>query len=117
MIPVVWMTAACAGIAILAIVAGAPVPEVLWGMAGPLGAAIVTWVLVSRSFLRAPERLPNLMTMAFAVKVLFFGGYVLAMLRVLSLTLAPFALSFSVFFVGVYVLEALFLQRLFYGTR
>jgi hypothetical protein len=39
------------------------------------------------------------------------------MLRGLALEAMPFAYSFAAFFIGVYVMEALFLQRLLAGTR
>jgi hypothetical protein len=111
------MTALSAGSAVMAIVAGAPSAEVLWGMGGPLAAANLTWVLVERTFQRAPDQVMNLMLKAFAGKVLFFGAYVVTMLRGLELTAMPFAFSFAAFFIGVYVMEALFFQRLFVGAR
>jgi len=49
--------------------------------------------------------------------MLFFAAYVVAMLGGLALAARPFAVSFTGFFIGVYALEALFLQRLFVGTR
>ena len=115
--PLVWMSSASAVLAGVAIDAGAPAPEVLWGMAGPLGAAMTTWVLVLRTLRTAPDRLTNVMLKAFAGKTVFFGAYVVAMLRGLMLAATPFAVSFTTFFIGVYVIEALCLQRLVIGTR
>jgi hypothetical protein len=115
--PVLWMTGVSAAFAAAAIGGGAPAPEVIGGMAGPVTAANMTWVLVTRTFRRAPERLAGLMTMAFAVKMVFFAVYVVAMLRGLNLSGTAFALSFAGFFIGVYAMEALFLQRLFFPQR
>lgn len=115
--PLAWMLAVSVCSAGVAIFFGAPAPEVLWGMAGPLGAASVTWVLVQRTFQAAPEQVTRVMLKAFAGKMLFFGAFVVAMLRGLALSATPFVVSFAAFFIGVYALEALFLQRLFVGTR
>jgi hypothetical protein len=115
--PLLWMTGVSLALAAAAIASGAPAPEVIGGMAGPVAAANMTWVLVTRTFHRAPERLAGRMTMAFAAKMVFFAVYVVAMLRGLALAGTPFALSFAGFFIGVYAMEALFLQRLFSATR
>jgi hypothetical protein len=115
--PLVWMVTACIGSAAVAIGTGAPAAEVLWGMAGPLGAASVTWVLVQRTFRASPEQVTGVMMKAFAGKMLFFAVYVVAMLGGLALAARPFAVSFAGFFIGVYTIEALFLQRLFARTR
>jgi hypothetical protein len=111
--PVVWMSAASSAAAIAAIASGAPAPEVVWGLAGPLAAASVTWVLARRAYERDPAQLTRVMTKAFAAKLLFFGVYVAVMIIGLGLSATPFALSFAFFFIGVHVVEALFLQRLF----
>jgi hypothetical protein len=91
----------------------APVnPEVLFGMTGPLVASLVTWALVERVHRTAPERVMNLLMQAFVAKVLFFGLYIAVMLRVVGVRVAPFALSFTAFFIGLYAMQALFLRRL-----
>ena len=111
--PVIWMSGVASAVAAAAIAGGAPAPEVLWGVAGPLGAANATWLLARRAYERDPAQLTNVMTKAFAAKLLFFGVYVAVMVMVVELSTRPFALSFALFFIGVHGLEALFLQRLF----
>lgn len=114
--PLVWMLGAGIGSTIVAVLAGAPPPEVVWGVAGPLVSACVTWLLVTRTLRRAPDALTGVMMKAFAGKMLFFGAYVVAVLRGLALDVTPFAVAFTACFIAVYVMEALFLQRLFVGT-
>jgi hypothetical protein len=93
--------------------AQAPVnPEVLFGMLGPLVASLVTWALVERVHVTAPERVMNVLMQAFLAKVLFFGAYIAVMLRVVGVRSMPFAISFTGFFIGLYVMQALFLRRL-----
>ena len=57
------------------------------------------------------------MLAGFAGKMVFFGAYVAMMLRGFGLAAMPFATSFTVFFIGIYAMEALFLQRLLVRAR
>ncbi len=90
--------------------------ELFFGMLGPLLAAIVTWVLVEWTYRRNARALTGLMIAAFGCKLVFFGAYVAVMLRVVHLRPAPFAVSFSSYFIALHLVEALFLQRLFAGA-
>jgi hypothetical protein len=53
------------------------------------------------------------MVQGLAVKAVFFGAYVVAMLRVLRVRPVPFVVSFTGYFIALHVTEALFLRRLF----
>jgi hypothetical protein len=86
--------------------------EVLFGMLGPLAMASGSWVLVERTYARNPQTLTSLMIAAFAFKVVFFGAYVVVMLELLLLRPLPFGASFVSYFVGLYLIEALYLRRL-----
>jgi hypothetical protein len=90
--------------------------ELLLGMMAPLAGAVATWVLVTRTYVRRPERLTPLMVAAFAGKLVFFGAYVTVMLGVLSLRPLPFVISFTAYFIALHLFEALCLQRLFGGA-
>jgi uncharacterized membrane protein YdfJ with MMPL/SSD domain len=87
--------------------------EVLLGMIGPLAGAIGTWVLVERTYTSHPDQLMPRMIAAFAAKIVFFGAYVTLMLTVLSLRPSPFVISFTVYFIALYAIEARWMQRLF----
>ncbi len=89
--------------------------ELFFGMLGPLLVACATWVMAERTYTRDPRALTALMVAAFAFKLVFFGGYVAVMLRMLQLRLVPFAVSFSSYFIALHFVEALFLKRLFDG--
>ena len=80
--------------------------EVLLGMAAPL---------TERTYKRDPQALTGMMTAAFAVKMLFFGTYVALMLRVVGLQPLPFVVSFTGYFIALYLTEALLMRRLFAG--
>jgi hypothetical protein len=87
-------------------------PEVLFGMAGPLASAVGSWVVYERAHRTTPGRLMNVMIAALVVKMVFFGGYVAAMLRGLDLRPAPFVVSFAAYFIALHSMEAWFLRRL-----
>lgn len=87
--------------------------ETLLGMIGPLLVSVVSWELAQRTYRRCPERLTGLMVTAFAGKMVFFGAYVAVALLGLSLRPIPFVVSFTAYFIGLHVTEALCLRRLF----
>ncbi len=110
-----WWMAGASGVSWLVISAVSPGsnPEVGLGMVAPLAAAGLTWVLAQRDYAAHPERLTAVLIKALAGKMVFFGGYVIVMVRVLAVRPIPFMVSFTGFFIGLYVMEALFLRRLF----
>jgi hypothetical protein len=114
MMPLVWMTGLGLGswLVVTAALSSAN-PEAFAGMAGPLVATCVSWIAIERQQAVAPERVMGLMIIAFAAKMIFFGVYVAGMLRGLELRQTPFFVSFTVYFIALYAMEALFLKRLF----
>ena len=110
-----WMV----GTAVMTWLAVAAVPgvesdvEIFLGMLAPLTGAVVTWVLVVRTYPTNPQRLTPLMVVAFGGKIVFFVLYVTVMLAVLSLRPLPFVVSFTAYFVALHFFEAVCLQRLF----
>jgi uncharacterized membrane protein YdfJ with MMPL/SSD domain len=113
--PVAWMVAVAVGSGLGAIAVVGHISEILIGMAGPLAAAVGTWLLVERTHRREPERLTGRMAAAFGAKILFFAAYVVVALRGLALQPVPFVVSFTSYFIGLYGIEALLLWRLFTG--
>ena len=87
--------------------------EVLFGMLGPLAAVIGTWFFAEWIYRTRPEALTSLMMSAFFLKMVLFGTYVVVMLRVLQVHPVPFVASFTGYFIGLYLMEALYLRRLF----
>jgi len=115
--PVAWTGTVSLASALLAIaIAGRrSATEVLLGMLAPLAAASVSWVLTERTFRRDPQRLSGLMIYAFGAKMLFFGAYVAVMLNVVAVRPVPFVVSFTGYFIALYLTEALLMRRLFAG--
>jgi hypothetical protein len=88
-------------------------PEALYGMLGPLAAAAGSWIITKRTYTANPERLMGVLITGMAIKAVFFGVYVVIMLRVLGLRPGPFVFSFTAYFITLYAMEALFMRRLF----
>jgi len=114
-----WMAAASVGSGLAAIgIAGMRSgAEILLGMAAPLAAAGVSWVLIERTWKRDPARLTGVMLTALAAKMVFFGAYVAAMLKLAHLHAVPFVASFTTYFIALYVVEAVLMRRLFAEER
>jgi hypothetical protein len=87
-------------------------PESFFGMAGPLVAVCASWLALKRTHDTAPERVMAVMIVWFALKFVFVGAYVAVMIRLLSLRTVPFIAAFVSYFIGLYVMQALFLRRL-----
>jgi hypothetical protein len=101
-----------AGVASAAVGSGG---EVWLGMAVPLLAVIASWLVVTRTYERHPERLTSVMMTAFVAKALIFGAYCWFVLRVLHVRPVPFAVSLAAYFIALYTTQAVYLERLFAG--
>ena len=114
-----WMVGACglSSMAAMALFGIDLVPEILLGMLGPLVMMSVTWWLMERTYKRSPEQLTPMMIKAFGGKAVFFGGYVAVMLTALSLRPVPFVVSFTSYFIALYVMGAFTLRRLLAAPR
>jgi len=111
--PLVWMGGLSVGswLAVRFATGGRLDPEVLCGMLGPLVSAAGTWVAIERTQRVAPARVTSVMIAGFALKMVLFGIYVVAMLRPLALRPMPFVVSFASYFIALHVLETVFLRR------
>lgn len=115
--PVAWMAAASLSswLVVAGLAGGQTSLAVLFGMAGPLVVAGGSWVLVERAYRRSPARLTFVMASAFGGKLVFFGVYVSVVLSVLSVSVVPFVVSFTAYFLVLHLVEALWIRRLFAG--
>ena len=88
-------------------------PEVLYGMLGPLAVGSVSWIVTERTYASSPQGLTGVLVTGMAIKAVFYGVYVIVMLRVLSLRPIPFVASFTSYFIVLHLMEALFMRRMF----
>jgi hypothetical protein len=91
--------------------------EVLFGMLGPLAAVIATWLIAAWAYRQHPAKLTSVMMAAFILKMVFFAAYIAVMLRVAGFRPIPFVGSFTSYFIALYLMEALYLKRLFSDTQ
>jgi hypothetical protein len=114
-----WMVAAGIGtwLAAAAFVDRRTALEVLLGMIGPLVVVSASWALMERTYRKNPAGLTSMMTAALFGKMIVFGAYVAVMLEVLSLRPVPFVASFTSYFIGLYLMQALYLRRMLTETR
>ena len=115
MTPVAWMAGASMVSWLVAsrVMGDDANPEVLYGMLAPLLVVVVSWVVVERTYRANPERLMRVMVEGLALKALFFGAYVVGMLRLVEVRPVPFVVSFTSYFIALHVTEAVLLRRLF----
>ncbi len=86
---------------------------VIGGIIGPLLAALATWVVVVRAHRRNPAAVMNVLLAGFLAKAIFFGLYVVVMIKVLELEPVPFIVSFTAAFITLYAVQGLLFARLF----
>lgn len=97
--------------AAVAVWGGAVRLDVGLGLAGPLVAAIGTWAMIARTVPADPGRLTRRLLGAFAAKIVFFGGFVVAAIRGFGVRPVAFVVSFTVSFVVLHAVEAMLLRR------
>jgi hypothetical protein len=95
------------------IVAPADRLAIVAGMVAPLAAAALTWQIVERAHRQDPLAVMPAMLRAWAAKAAFFVAYVVLMMNGLALRPEPFVVSFTAYFVGLHVAEAVLFGRLF----
>lgn len=109
---VVWMVAGCVGSGLIAaLVIRRPV-ELFFGMLGPLAATAATWLAVERVQHRDPAKLTSLLIGAFALKLAFFGAYVVVVNHLWPMDLVVFGAAFTVYFLALYAVQAVLMRSL-----
>jgi hypothetical protein len=114
MSPSGWMIAGAVGSwpLVLAATGGTYVVATAAGLAAPLVAAVVSWQAILRTHRVNPLRVQHVILHGFLLKLLFFASYLIVMLRLVGLPPAPFVLSFTGYFLALYVAQALLIRRL-----
>ena len=82
------------------------------GMGAPLVVGLATIRLVERTVRADVTRLTARMAAAFAVKLVFYAVYVSVVIGLLRVEPVPFTLSFTFYFVGLQIAEALYFRTL-----
>ena len=115
--PVAWMAAtglACGLLLRVFTGPGSTWPVVL-GTVGPLAAAMGTWLVVARVFVRAPAQVPGVMIKLFGAKLLLFAAYIATVVLLLLDETTAFVVSFTCQYILLHAVQAVYLRRLLAG--
>jgi len=91
--------------------------EVLVGMAGPVVVAIGSIMTMDRVSRRNPEGLTRLLIRSFVSKMVVFGLYVALATVLMSLDVVVFVVSFTMYFVLLYLVETFYVYQLCVSNR
>jgi len=86
--------------------------EIWFGMAGPLIAAVFSWIAMVRQHARNDRGMTRLLIQAFAVKLVFFAVYITVLLRSRCVRPIPFVICFAGFYLALHIVEAIGLGRM-----
>jgi hypothetical protein len=95
------------------LVAPDTVAAAFMGMAAPLMVGIATIVMVERTIRTALSALTTRMTIAFLAKMVFYAAYVSVVIAFVTSHPLPFIISFTVYFVALQIIEAVYFKTLF----
>ena len=105
------------GLGISGIVSGILYPqyinEIFLGMVAPLLVTILSISFIKRTYFISPGKVTETITKSFLVKMILFGLYFVIILSFYTFESIPFVSSFTGFFILFYIIEAVFLQKLF----
>ncbi len=87
--------------------------EIFLGMIAPLLLAIGTVLMVRRIYQKDRTHLTAFMTKALLGKMVLYGVYVALVVGWFSFEAIPFAISFTTYFIGLHLAEALHFRALF----
>ncbi len=91
--------------------------EVLVGMAGPVVVAVGSIMMMDRVSRRTPEGLTRLLIRSFVSKMIVFGLYVALATVLMSLDVVVFVVSFTMYFVLLYLVETFYVYQLCVSNR
>ena len=87
--------------------------EIFLGMVSPLLVTIFSIFWIDKVFKTDKEKLTATMAKSFFIKMVLFALYFIIILSFYAFEPIPFVLSFTGFFILFYIIEAVFLQKLF----
>ena len=95
-------------------VAGLGSERDIWlGMLGPMLATVIAWTAIEHQRRRLnPQKVLKCLIRAFALKFLFFGAYIIVLVKTDQVSLKPFVVCFVFFYLALHMAEALKLRRM-----
>ena len=91
--------------------------EIILGMLAPLLVSIISIIQINNLYKNDPQKITATITKSFLFKMIFFAIYFIIILSIYAFKPIPFVISFTGFFILFYVIEAVFLQKLFRSEK
>ena len=86
--------------------------ELFFGWFGPVVSGAVTIYFVQRESKKGLSLITKTLVIGFAIKMVFYGAYILILFKFYSFTPIPLMCSFASFFLGLHALEAVIIKRI-----
>ncbi|NQU28947.1 MAG: hypothetical protein HQ528_11710 [Candidatus Marinimicrobia bacterium] len=87
--------------------------DIFWGMFGPWLVGLITLIIVKQAYDKDPESVTALMMKSFLGKMIFYGVYITLLILFAALQKVQFIISFTVYFIVLHIIEALYFQAIF----
>ena len=91
--------------------------EIILGMLAPLLVSIISIIQINNLYKNDPQKITATITKSFLFKMIFFAIYFIIILSIYAFKPIPFVISFTGFFILFYIIEAVFLQKLFRSEK
>lgn len=109
------------GLGISGLVSGTIFPqyikEIFIGMIAPLLVAIFSIAWIKNVSKADPGKITATMTKSFFIKMVLFALYFIIIMSFYTFEPTPFVISFTGFFILFYIIEVIFLQKLFKSQK
>jgi hypothetical protein len=93
-------------------VAGLGVQREIWfGMLGPTLVSVLTWVALKRQMRQGPQKMLECLIKAFMLKFVFFGVYIVALVKTNQVRPEPFVCCLAFFYLALHTTEAFELRK------
>ena len=85
--------------------------EIWFGMFGPTLASVVTLVAIERQKILNPQKMLKCIIQSFVIKSIFFGAYIVGLVKTNQVRPGPFVGCFAFFYLALHVAEAVKLHK------
>ena len=98
---------------VVSIAAGLRAEKDIWlGMLGPMLASVGAWTAIERQRRLNPQKMLKCLIQSFVVKFLFFGAYIIVVLKTNQVRPGFFVSCFVFFYLALHMTEALELRKM-----
>lgn len=85
--------------------------EIWLGMLGPTLASVISWMMIERQTRLAPNQILKCLILTFVIKFLFFGVYIVVLVKANLVRPEFFVGCFAFFYLALHTAEAFELRR------